>query len=226
MFVWNELMTNDVEKAKTFYAATIGGRSMHGDGASTYWVCKEGGTRWSAAYGLTGRHAAGRAAAWSAISRSTMSSAHRQARGEWRQDHPPGLRHTGCRPIGPSWPTRRVLQWDDDVGAALTLRPSSPAESQVDRTVRQQRRGAGKIDRRPWEGEPCRAAEHQGVAGFEPQRHRLAAARRIADAEHPRVASDSDTTGASKSCSSPILVQPESAGLVVEIHQQACGGSP
>jgi predicted enzyme related to lactoylglutathione lyase len=43
MFVWNELMTNDVEKAKTFYAATIGwtfdGMEM---GPSTYWVCKEG----------------------------------------------------------------------------------------------------------------------------------------------------------------------------------------
>jgi predicted enzyme related to lactoylglutathione lyase len=43
-FVWNELMTDNVEKAKAFYAATIGwsfeGMDM---GQMTYWLCQEGG---------------------------------------------------------------------------------------------------------------------------------------------------------------------------------------
>ena len=40
-FIWNELMTNDVEKAKAFFAATIGwsydGMDM---GSMTYWLAK------------------------------------------------------------------------------------------------------------------------------------------------------------------------------------------
>jgi predicted enzyme related to lactoylglutathione lyase len=42
-FYWNELMTRDVEAAKSFYGTTVGwqfdGMPMEGD---TYWVCKDG----------------------------------------------------------------------------------------------------------------------------------------------------------------------------------------
>jgi predicted enzyme related to lactoylglutathione lyase len=42
-FYWNELMTRDVEGAKSFYGTTVGwqfdGMPMEG---STYWVCKDG----------------------------------------------------------------------------------------------------------------------------------------------------------------------------------------
>jgi uncharacterized protein len=42
-FYWNELMTRDVEGAKSFYGTTVGwqfdGMPMEG---GTYWVCKDG----------------------------------------------------------------------------------------------------------------------------------------------------------------------------------------
>lgn len=42
-FYWNELMTRDVEGAKSFYGGTVGwqfdGMPMEG---GTYWVCKDG----------------------------------------------------------------------------------------------------------------------------------------------------------------------------------------
>jgi uncharacterized protein len=45
-FYWNELMTRDVERAKKFYADTLGwsfeGMPMPG-GSGTYWVAKAGG---------------------------------------------------------------------------------------------------------------------------------------------------------------------------------------
>jgi len=45
-FYWNELMTRDVERAKKFYADTLGwnfdGMPMPG-GIGTYWVAKTGG---------------------------------------------------------------------------------------------------------------------------------------------------------------------------------------
>jgi len=45
-FYWNELMTRDVERAKKFYADTLGwsfeAMPMPG-GAGTYWVAKAGG---------------------------------------------------------------------------------------------------------------------------------------------------------------------------------------
>jgi predicted enzyme related to lactoylglutathione lyase len=43
-FYWNELLTRDVEKAKKFYAATIGWsfEPMPAVGGGTYWVAKLG----------------------------------------------------------------------------------------------------------------------------------------------------------------------------------------
>ena len=43
-FYWNELLTRDVEKARKFYAATIGWsfESMPAVGGGTYWCCKLG----------------------------------------------------------------------------------------------------------------------------------------------------------------------------------------
>ena len=43
-FVWNELMTPDVEKAKAFYGAALGWtfESMPGPHGSTYWIAKMG----------------------------------------------------------------------------------------------------------------------------------------------------------------------------------------
>ncbi len=44
-FIWNELMTPDVEKAKAFYAASLGWtyEAMPGVGGSTYWLAKMDG---------------------------------------------------------------------------------------------------------------------------------------------------------------------------------------
>ncbi len=43
-FVWNELMTDDVDKAKAFFAATIGWSFERRDLTDTpYWVCRENG---------------------------------------------------------------------------------------------------------------------------------------------------------------------------------------
>jgi predicted enzyme related to lactoylglutathione lyase len=46
-FVWNELMTHDVEKAKAFYSAVVGWKyeTMPGPGGSTYWIVKNGDER-------------------------------------------------------------------------------------------------------------------------------------------------------------------------------------
>lgn len=43
-FYWNELMTRDVERAKSFYATTIGWQydAMPMADGGTYWVCKDG----------------------------------------------------------------------------------------------------------------------------------------------------------------------------------------
>jgi predicted enzyme related to lactoylglutathione lyase len=43
-FHWNELMTRDVEGAKSFYGATVGWRfdAMPMVAGGTYWVCKAG----------------------------------------------------------------------------------------------------------------------------------------------------------------------------------------
>ncbi len=44
-FVWNELMTPDVEKAKAFYAASLGWTyaPMPGPSGSTYWIANMNG---------------------------------------------------------------------------------------------------------------------------------------------------------------------------------------
>ena len=44
-FVWNELMTPDVEKAKAFYGTALGWtfESMPSPHGSTYWIAKMGG---------------------------------------------------------------------------------------------------------------------------------------------------------------------------------------
>ena len=44
-FIWNELMTPDVEKAKAFFAASLGWTydPMPGVGGSTYWLAKVDG---------------------------------------------------------------------------------------------------------------------------------------------------------------------------------------
>jgi predicted enzyme related to lactoylglutathione lyase len=49
-FVWNELMTHDVEKAKTFYRDVIGWNydSMPGPEGSTYWIIKVKGAEMGA----------------------------------------------------------------------------------------------------------------------------------------------------------------------------------
>ena len=44
-FIWNELMTPDVEKAKAFYAGSLGWTfdAMPGPSGSAYWIAKMGG---------------------------------------------------------------------------------------------------------------------------------------------------------------------------------------
>jgi len=43
-FYWNELMTRDVERAKSFYGTTVGWQfdAMPMEDGGTYWVCKQG----------------------------------------------------------------------------------------------------------------------------------------------------------------------------------------
>ena len=44
-FVWNELVTNDVERAKAFYEKTLGWKVERMDGEyGTYWMAKAGDT--------------------------------------------------------------------------------------------------------------------------------------------------------------------------------------
>lgn len=46
-FVWNELTTHDVEKAKAFYADALGWsyEAMPGENGATYWIAKLGEQR-------------------------------------------------------------------------------------------------------------------------------------------------------------------------------------
>jgi len=46
-FVWNELTTHDAEKAKSFYAETLGWtfEAVPGVNGSTYWIAKTGDER-------------------------------------------------------------------------------------------------------------------------------------------------------------------------------------
>lgn len=64
-FYWNELMTHDVEKAKAFYAATIGwsfDAMPMPDG--TYWVAKMGDKPVGGIFPLTGPNFAGVPEGW------------------------------------------------------------------------------------------------------------------------------------------------------------------
>ena len=54
-FCWNELMTRDVERAKKFYADTIGWtfEPMPSPVVGTYWVAKQGGKPVAGMFALT-----------------------------------------------------------------------------------------------------------------------------------------------------------------------------
>jgi uncharacterized protein len=55
-FYWNELMTRDVERAKRFYAETMGWSfdAMPMGGGSTYWVAKMGGEPVAGIFDISG----------------------------------------------------------------------------------------------------------------------------------------------------------------------------
>jgi uncharacterized protein len=55
-FVWNELVTHDVEKAKAFYAATMGWTfdAMPGPDGGNYWIAKLGEQRIGGMFPLNG----------------------------------------------------------------------------------------------------------------------------------------------------------------------------
>ena len=55
-FYWNELMTRDVERAKRFYADTLGWSydAMPMPGGSTYWIAKIGETSVGGIFDISG----------------------------------------------------------------------------------------------------------------------------------------------------------------------------
>ena len=55
-FYWNELMTRDVERAKKFYADTMGWSfdAMPMSGGTTYWVAKMGGDSVGGIFDISG----------------------------------------------------------------------------------------------------------------------------------------------------------------------------
>jgi predicted enzyme related to lactoylglutathione lyase len=59
-FCWNELVTHDVEKAKSFYAATMGWSfdAMPGPNGGTYWIVKLGDRRIGGMFPLEGAECA------------------------------------------------------------------------------------------------------------------------------------------------------------------------
>lgn len=55
-FYWNELLTRDLERAKKFYAATIGWsfEPMPAVGGGTYWIAKQGDVAVGGLFDITG----------------------------------------------------------------------------------------------------------------------------------------------------------------------------
>jgi uncharacterized protein len=55
-FYWNELMTRDVERAKRFYAETMGWSfdATPGAGEGTYWIAKMGGEPVAGLFDISG----------------------------------------------------------------------------------------------------------------------------------------------------------------------------
>lgn len=65
-FYWNELMTRDVERAKSFYGTTIGWRfeAMPMEDGGTYWVCKDGAEPVGGIFDISQEHFEGVPANW------------------------------------------------------------------------------------------------------------------------------------------------------------------
>ena len=65
-FYWNELMTRDVEKAKKFYAETMGWSfdAMPGAGGDTYWIAKMGGEPVAGMFDISGPEFKGVPESW------------------------------------------------------------------------------------------------------------------------------------------------------------------
>jgi uncharacterized protein len=65
-FYWNELMTRDVEKAKKFYAETMGWSfdAMPGAGGGTYWIAKMGGESVAGMFDISGPEFKGVPESW------------------------------------------------------------------------------------------------------------------------------------------------------------------
>ena len=59
-FCWNELLTHDVEKAKSFYADAMGWsfEAVPGPNSGTYWLAKMGDTRVGGLFPLEGAECA------------------------------------------------------------------------------------------------------------------------------------------------------------------------
>ena len=74
-FYWNELMTRDVERAKKFYADTMGWsyEAMPMPAGGTYWLAKMGGEPVAGIFDISGREYARFPKAGCPISRSMTS---------------------------------------------------------------------------------------------------------------------------------------------------------
>jgi predicted enzyme related to lactoylglutathione lyase len=67
-FYWNELMTRDAERAKKFYANTLGWSydAMPMDGGGTYWVAKAGDEAVGGIFDISGKDYDGVPESWMA----------------------------------------------------------------------------------------------------------------------------------------------------------------
>ncbi|HKA72745.1 MAG TPA: VOC family protein [Xanthobacteraceae bacterium] len=64
-FYWNELMTHDVEKAKKFYAATVGWTfDTMATPNGTYWLAKDGDTPVAGMFPMVGPNFSGMPEQW------------------------------------------------------------------------------------------------------------------------------------------------------------------
>jgi predicted enzyme related to lactoylglutathione lyase len=65
-FYWNELMTRDVNRAKKFYADTVGWSfdAMPMGGGSTYWVAQQGGEPVGGIFDISGKEFDGIPESW------------------------------------------------------------------------------------------------------------------------------------------------------------------
>jgi catechol 2,3-dioxygenase-like lactoylglutathione lyase family enzyme len=108
IFIWNELMTRDVSRARDFYGKSLGWSfSEMPMGEEVYVVASAGDTQTAGIFAMAGPEFEGVPEHW-------MCS--RAGQGPWRRDFAPALRCSRCRPDRhPEGSGRRGPRVDDTV---------------------------------------------------------------------------------------------------------------